>query len=163
MAQLNYSYQTPKGAAGGLYDLSPYQINSFLNGETAVGKLRFGMAVVPGANPGADVKAPAAGATSAQIEGSALTSFTQQQDLEGDAATRPGQTIGVLRYGKAWARIVPGLTIAYGDALYTVAGGDNAGLFTNVSASNVAVAGRFIGPADGARGIAPVELYNAAS
>lgn len=156
--QTSYRYDTPKGVAGGLLDLSPYQIDSRINGETVAGALKFGMGVVQGAAPGEGVKIPTSTATADKFEGLVLTGFVQEMDMAGDTRIQPKQTVGVLRCGKAWARLAASVTVAYGDKLYLTVTGANAGLFTNVSTGNLAINGRFVGAADG--GIAPVELYN---
>jgi len=159
MAQLTYKYTTPKGVAGGLLEISPYQIDSRLNGETAVGSLQFGMGVVQGSNPGTNVNRPATGATADKFEGLVLTGFTQEMDMAGTFQLKPKQTVGVLRYGRAWARLPAGLTVSYGDSLYLITTGTNAGLFTNVATGNLAVNGRFVGEVDSSN-IAPIEIYN---
>ncbi len=159
--QTSYNYTTPKGVAGGLYDLAPYQVESRVNGETAPGALKFGMGVVQGSAPGTNIARPAAGATADKFEGLVLTGFTQEMDSTGEVTIRPKQTVGVLRYGKAWARLPKDLTVSYGDKLYLVTSGDNAGLFTNDASGGIAVNGRFVGSAD-STGVAPVELYNQA-
>ena len=53
-----------------------------------------------------------------------------------------------------------GVTIAYGDGMFIIGAGDDAGKFTNTdnSSANPAVPGRFIGPAE--NGIAPAEIYH---
>ena len=61
--QNSYSYKTPKGVAGGLLDLSPYSVDSRINGETTPGALKFGMGVVQGATPGTNVKLPTSAST----------------------------------------------------------------------------------------------------
>ncbi len=160
--QTSYNYTTPKGVAGGLYDLAPYQVESRVNGETTPGALKFGMGVVQGSAPGTNIARPAAGATADKFEGLVLTGFTQEMDMAGEVTIRPKQTVGVLRYGKAWARLPKDLTVSYGDKLYLVTSGDNAGLFTNDASGGIAVNGRFVGSADSA-GVAPVELYNQAA
>lgn len=157
--QKSYSYTTPKGVAGGLMDLTPYQIDSRINGETAPGALKFGMGVVQGATPGTNVVRPTAAATADKFEGLVLTGFTQEMDAAGNVNIQPKQTVGVLRYGKAWARLPKDTAVAYGDKLYLITAGDDAGLFTNAATGNLAVNGRFVGAADSV-GIAPVELYN---
>lgn len=156
--QNSYNYTTPKGVAGGLYDLSPYQIDSRVNGAPA-GALKFGMGVVQGTVPGTNIALPAAAATADKFEGLVLTGFTQEMDMAGDVAVRNKQTVGVLRYGKAWARLQKDAAPAYGDNLYLITDGDDAGLFTNAASGNLAVNGRFVGAAD-STGIAPVEIYN---
>ncbi len=157
--QTTYNYTTPKGVAGGLYDLAPYQVESRVNGETVPGALKFGMGVVQGSAPGVNVALPTAAATADKFEGLLLTGFTQEMDSAGEVTIRPKQTVGVLRYGRAWARLPKDVTVSYGDKLYLVTSGNNAGLFTNEASGNLAVSGRFVGSADSV-GIAPVEIYN---
>ena len=43
-AQTRYGYSTPIGAAGGIVDLAPHAIDTFLNEEES-GVLRFGVQV----------------------------------------------------------------------------------------------------------------------
>jgi hypothetical protein len=164
MAQLSYGYKTPKGVAGGLLDISPYSVDSRLNGELTPDTLKFGMGVVQGATPGADVKLPMNTDTADKFEGLVLTSFTQEMNMAGDVKLYPKQTVGVLRYGKAWARIIGGITVQYGDPLYLIAAtGGEIGKFTNDGTGDVIeVSGRFIGPADSSD-IAPIEIYNQSS
>jgi hypothetical protein len=159
MAQLSYTYTTPKGVAGGLYDISPYAVDSRINGEATADTLKFGMGAVQGTTPGTDVKVPATADTADKFEGLVLTGFASEMDMSGTVKLFPKQTVGVLRYGKAWARIADGIVVAYGEPLYLIKTGDNAGLFTNVATSNMPVNGKFIGAAD-SNSIAPIELYN---
>ena len=140
-------------------DLSPYSVDSRINGETEPGALKFGMGVVQGATPGTNVALPTAAATADKFEGLLLTGFTQEMDSAGEVTIRPKQTVGVLRYGKAWARVSKDAAVSYGDKLYLITSGDEAGLFTNKASGNLAVNGRFVGAADSV-GIAPVEIYN---
>lgn len=157
--QTSYNYTTPKGVAGGLYDLAPYQVESRVNGETKAGALKFGMGVVQGTTPGADVALPTAAATADKFEGLLLTGFTQEMDSAGEVTIRPKQTVGVLRYGKAWVRVSKDAAVSYGDKLYLITSGDEAGMFTNEASGNLAINGRFVGATDSVS-IAPVELYN---
>lgn len=159
MRQTSYSYQTPKGVAGGLFDISPKSIDSRINGETTADALKFGMGAVQGATPGTDVKVPTDTDTADKFEGLVLTGFVGEMDMAGDQKLQPKQTVGILRYGKAWARVAPGVTVQYGDALYLINEGEDAGLFTNDDEDAIAVKGRFIGPLDSSD-IAPVEIYN---
>lgn len=167
--QTAYNYATPQGVAGGLYDLSPYVSDSRLNGETAAGDLKFGMGVVCGSAPGVNVKRPAAGATAGKFEGIVMNGFTTEHDVNGNVVITPGQTVGVLRYGRIWARTKAGITPGYDDPLYLIISGDNAGLFTNAAdvpaegaaSVTIAVKGRFIG-GKGSGNVAPVELFNQA-
>jgi hypothetical protein len=161
-AQTSYSYSTPKGVAGGLYDISPYAVDSRINGETSEDALLFGMGAVQGDNPGVNVKVPTSADTAAKFEGLVLTGFTNEMDKHGDVHIAPLQTVGTLVWGRAWARIVPGITPTYGQKLYLVNTGENAGLFTNIpgsSPANLAISGRFLGGA-GTGDVALIELYN---
>jgi hypothetical protein len=162
MAQTSYHYQTPKGIAGGLYDLAPYSVDSRINGEAITGALKFGMGAVQGDVPGTDVKVPVAADTADKFEGLILTGGIQEMNMAGDLKLQPKQTVGVLRYGKAWARVTSGVTAQYGDPLYLINDGESAGLFTNDDEDSFAVNGRFIGLVDSS-GIAPVEIYNQSS
>jgi len=157
--QLSYSYQTPRGIAGSLYDLAPYAIVSRLNAEAVPGIMKYGMGAVVGSTPGANVLVPEDGATAAKFEGIVMTGFTNQMDMEGKVNVYPQQTVGILRYGNAWVRIPDDVIPVYGEALYLIVDGDDAGKFTNDDAAGIAIYGRFIGGV-GTGSIAPVELYN---
>lgn len=160
--QTSYNYSTPKGVAGSLFDLAPYSIDSRINGEATVGALKFGMGAVQGSTPGSDVKIPTNSATADVFEGVVMTGFNTQMNMDGVVEILPSQTVGILRYGKAWVRIKNDVTVAYGDPLYLIISGANAGLFTASSDSGetkIAIAGRYIG-AKGSGNVAPIELYN---
>ena len=158
-AQTTYQYNTPPGVAGGLLDIAPYSVDSRSNGEDSADALRYGFGAMQGATPGQDVLAPKPGDTAATFEGLVLTGFTKQMDMDGAARISPLDTVGILRYGKAWGRIVDGIDVAYGEKLYLVTSGDDAGKFTNTSTDSIAISGRFISEASD--GIASIELYNA--
>ena len=159
--QTSYSFQTPRGVAGALVDISPKSIDSRVNSETVVDKMLFGMGVVVGDNPGVDVHVPTAANAAGDFEGVLLTGYTQQMTMAGDVHVYPKQTVGVLRWGRAWARVADGVTPAYNDPLYLIITGPEAGLFTNDSGSgaNLAINGRFYGEL-GSGNIAPVEIHN---
>lgn len=158
-AQTSYTQATPRGVAGGLVDLSAHAVNTRLNGE-AGDTMKFGMGVVQGTTPGSDVKIPATGATAAKFEGITVNGYTSEMDREGSVTIPPLASLGILQYGKIWARTKAGITPAYGEALYLIITGDDAGLFTNTAAegTTVAVTGRFIG-GKGTGNVAPVELF----
>ena len=160
--QLTYTYQTPKGVAGALVDISPKSIDSRTNEETVMDALRFGMGAMVGSNPGSLVLKPIAAMTANDFEGVVMTGYTQQMTMDGEVHVYPAQTVGVLRWGRAWARVVDGISPAYGDLLYLVTNGANAGLFTNAdpgAGNGIAINGRFYGGL-GNGNIAPVEIYN---
>lgn len=156
--QTNYNYFPNAGSPGGLFDLSPYTIDAFANQEND-GVLKLGMGVVPGSTAGS-VKKPVAASTAAQFLGVTVNGRSHEYDDNGVVYVRNKATIGVLRYGRVYVRVVDGVTVAAGDSLYLVKSGDDAGLFTNASGETaVAVQGKFIGPVS--NGVAPVHIYDA--
>lgn len=163
-AQNRYGYKTPIGAAGGIVDIAPYAIDTFFNAEET-GKMMFGMGVVQGDNPGKNIAIPATGATAAKFDGITVNNRTTEYDVEGKLSLRKGASVGVMRYGRVYARVATGVEPAYGDAAYLVISGDDAGCFTNTSGANaIAVKARFLGGVDatGAK-VAIVELFNEAN
>jgi len=168
--QTTYKFSSPIGSPGGIVDLTPHAIDSFLNGEET-GVMKFGVGVVQGANPGTDVKLPVAASTAAVFEGVTVNNRTTEYDMEGVTHLRKGKALGVMRYGRVYVRVATGATPAYGDALYLIPGGDEAGYFTDdadngesgdAKVSYLAVKGRFLGGIDSASGVAAVELFNQA-
>ena len=155
----NYNYQLPRGVAGSLYDLAPYAIVSRINDETERGRMKYGMGAMQGSSPGATVAVPTGGRQAREFEGIVMTGFTTEMDMDGNVNIRHQQTVGVLRYGNAWARIPEGVEPSYGQNVFLVTNGANAGLFTNAAAGNMAISARFIG-GRGTGNIAPVELFN---
>lgn len=160
--QTQYTQQVPLGAAGGLYDLTSHAVDIRINGEEA-GRLRFGMGVVRGDKPGENVLLPTAADTAANFEGVVLNSGTHEMDCQGDCRLFPGDSLGVMVYGRVWVRVAPDLEIEYGNPVYLCADGDHAGCFTNVSqeGKTIPVKARFIGR-QGSGNIAPLELFNQA-
>jgi len=155
--QTNYSYSTPRGVPGGLYDQSPYVVDTRLN-EANNGKMLFGMGVMQGSAPGVNIDLPSTGATLAKFEGITVNGFTQQHDLEGKVSLGNNQSVGLLKQGRIYARLVSDVEPAYGEDAYLIVSGDNAGLFTNVSGSNtLKISAKFIG-SKGSGAVAPVEL-----
>lgn len=145
-----------------LYDLSDYATDSRVNAADK-GQLLFGMGVITGDSKGSNIRVPKTGDTAAKFEGIALNSFTQQHDLDGVVSVSVGAAVSVMRYGRAWGRIPKSVTPEFGDALYLIISGDDAGKFTNAAddGTTVALKGRFCG-SKGTGEIAPVELYNQA-
>ena len=157
--QLSYNYNTQLGAAGGIVDLAPHYIASFTN-EATTGAMHFGMGVVKGTAAGSGVKIPVAGSAAGDFEGIVTNRRTTELDLEGNLSLRNKCALGVMRYGVIYALVADGATPEYGDALYMVKSGDDAGKFTDSSSSTIAIKGRFLGAAD--NGVAIVELFNQA-
>lgn len=170
MAQLTYNYFGAKGSAGGIVDLAPYAIDTFLN-EEANGVLKHGVGVVTGTKAGVDVKRPVAASTAATFEGITVNNRTTEYDLDGNLAVRNKAAIGVMRYGRVYARVATGATPEYGDKVYLIPTGDEAGYVTDAAdngksgdakVSYLAIKGRFLGGVDATVQVAPVELFNQA-
>jgi hypothetical protein len=162
MSQTSYGYRQQAAVPGGLRDTSPHSIVARANEETEPGAVKFGMGVVHGAVPGANVSLPTAGSTADQFEGIVLTGV-KSMDLQGSVTIGETDTLGILKWGRAWVRLASGVaSVAYGDALYLVISGDDAGKFTNEESGAIAVNGAFIGGLESGD-IAPVELFNQGS
>lgn len=156
MAQMKYTYETPKGVAGGLYDLSNYECNS-RSIESEDGTVKQGYGVVTGAAAGFGVKLPAA--ASDKFEGIVIAR-AHEEDMNGDVVLKKGEVFSILRTGKAWARVDETVTINVNDPVYLIASGEKAGQFTNASgATAIEIKGKFVGANED--GIAPVLLFNA--
>ena len=160
-AQTRYGYSTPIGAPGGIADIAPYAIDTFAN-EEANGKMKFGFGVVAGSKPGKNVKLPTSASKSVDFAGIVTNNRTAEYDMEGAIFLRKDKALGVMRYGRIYARVPAGLTVSPNDSLYLIASGDNAGCFTNVASGNLAIKGRFLTTADTTTLVAEVELFNQA-
>ena len=153
-AQTVYSFSTPIGQAGGIYDLAPYEVDAFCN-ESENGVMKFGMGVVAGTNAGNGVKVGAG-----DFEGIVTNRRTTENAILGGVVLNKGCTVGVMRYGRIYGLLAADEEPAYGDAVYLVTTGDDAGCFSKTATDNTAVAGRFLGGAHD--GIALIELFNQA-
>ena len=188
-AQTKYGYSTPIGAAGGIVDVAPHQIDTFLN-EEENGVLKFGAGRRPSSQKGiimqltndqfalikqqfATLKERSA-FYAAKFEGITTNNRTTEYDLEGKLAVRKGAAVGVMRYGKIYGRVAEGVEPAYGDSVYLITEGEEAGCFTNEAGTpasgeshqgdpaTIAVKARFVGGVDTNAQIAPIELFNQA-
>lgn len=144
--QTSYNFDTIRGFAGGIYDLAPYAIDTYLvEGDD----MQFGIAVVAGTKPGVQVKA---GGTNAI--GVTVNNLTTEHGIDGELVIHEGAAIGVMRYGRIWVKADKNDTaITYGAA--TKVGAD--GVFA--ATAGTAIKGRFL--SDVKDGIALVELFNA--
>lgn len=162
-AQTTYGFATPRGVAGGLFDLSNYDIVTRLN-EEADGILKFGVGVVRGTSAGSQVKLPVTASTAALFEGVVVNSHSAEMDMNGNVSLKKNASVGVLRYGKVWVRVPSTDAPAYGDSVYLIVSGDDAGCFTKTAGSNtVTINARFIGTKGTAGAVAPVEFFNQAN
>lgn len=158
-AQTRYGYSTPMGAAGGIVDLAPYVIDTFLNEEES-GDMKFGFGVVQGTKPGVNVKKPAEDTD--VFEGITVNNRTTEYDLEGKIHIRKSAAIGVMRYGRVYGRIAENANPQYGEPVYLITTGEEAGCFTNEK-SGIAIKARFLSGVDKSTKVAMIELFNQAS
>ena len=156
-AQTTYKFSMTKGAAGGIFDLAPYEVNAFSNEENT-GDLTFGMGVVTGTKAGITVALPSANTD--VFEGVVTNRRTTERDLEGGLSLRKNATVGVMRYGRIFVKLAAGEAPAYGDAVYLIYTGTGAGCFSKSSTNAIAINAKFIGSAE--NGVAPIELVNGA-
>jgi hypothetical protein len=154
-AQLDYEYSTPKGAAGGKFDISFDEVVT-RNNEEADGVLKYGMAAMIGTAVGSGVKLPVAGATAKQIEGIVLRAANTEQDMTGAVVVKKGASVGIMRKGHIWARTATGATVTYGAAAYVVLTGADAGKFTDSSEDTLDIGAKFGNASDD--GIAVIEI-----
>lgn len=162
--QTSYGFDTQWGIAGGIYDLAPYAIDTFLN-EEEHGVLKCGLGVVTGEDAGTCIRLPetADAEETGKFEGIVVNNHTREYDLEGKVYLRHGVSVGVMRYGRVWARTakednLQENKVAYGDPLYICLTEGDEGTVTNKAESNLAVSGRFLSGID--NGLALVELFN---
>lgn len=161
-AQLNYGYGTPKGVAGGKVDIAYDEVVTRMN-EEADGVLKYGMAAMVGASKGIGVKVPASGATADQIEGIVLHAANTEQDMNGKVVVPNNASVGIIRKGRIWGRLASDATPTYNAKAYVVAGGNDAGTFTDKAnqtgdgtPANLDIGAKFGNASDS--GIAVVEI-----
>lgn len=150
-AQTVYKFGTAFGAAGGIVDLVPHAIDTFLN-EEETGVMKFGMAVVDGTNAGTGIVLP----TSAddKFEGITVNNRTTEYDLDGNIRIVKGVAMGVMRYGKIYGRLAEGAEPSYGAPVYVVVEGNDKGCLS--TSGGMAINARFVSGAD--NGVAMIEL-----
>lgn len=141
-AQLNYTYNTPKGVAGGKVDISFDEVVTRMN-EEEDGVLKYGMAAMIGTSAGSSVKVPADGCTAEQIEGIVLHAANTEQDMKGRVVVPQNASVGILRKGKIWGRTASDAQPTYKAKAYVVVTGDDAGTFTNNADGNVDIGATF--------------------
>ena len=154
-AELDYGYSTPKGVAGGKYDIAFDEVITRKN-EEADGVLKYGMAAMVGTNAGSGVKIPATGCTADKIEGIVLRAANTEQDMGGHVVVKQNASVGILRRGHVWVRPASDAVPAYGAKAYVVVGGDDAGTFTNTADGNVDIGAIFGNATDD--GIAVIQI-----
>ena len=152
--QMNYG-EPSRGIPGLLYDRANYEAVTRRNGADD-GKMLFGLGVVQGTEPGKDITLPATGATVDKFEGVVMYSANTEMDDDGAVLLHKVQILDVCQSGKLWVQLVDSVEPAYGQPVYLVITGDDAGKFTPTKGTNLAVKARFIGAAQ--NGIAPAQF-----
>ncbi len=156
--QLTYGYATQSGLAGGIVDLSNKVVDSRVFEMTAGTKALFGLGVVLGSVAGTNVNIPDEDSKATEFEGVLVNGHTTQYDLDGILSINDNATVGVMRAGRIWARVDSEATIDYGEPLYLIPSGENAGRFTNNEEGNLSIQGRFLHSGNTA-GLHAVELF----
>ena len=159
-AQMTYGYSTPIGAPGGIVDLAPHLVDTFIN-EEQTGSMKYGFGVVYGTKP-TKVKRPASGATAQTFAGITVNNRHTEYDLEGNIRIPENRAIGVMRYGRIYGRVVDGAEIEYGDPVYLITDGEYAGFFSNDEDDGIAIKARFLSGMDNSTKVAVIELFNQA-
>lgn len=153
--QKNYSYDTPKGVAGGKVDISYDNVIARTN-EAVDGAMKYGMAVAVGSVPGSTVTVPGTGTTAGMIEGVVICHPGTEQDMNGKVVVKNNVSVSVMRKGRIWGRTATDVTPAYGEKAYVVITGNDVGTFTNVADGALDIGAKFGKYADD--GIAVIEL-----
>lgn len=154
--QTSYGFSSPKGVAGGLYDLSAHEVAT--RQAEGIG-VAFGVGVVIGTNKGVDVKVPASSATSDDFEGVIVhNSVMVEMGMDNKVSIGDKSTVGCLQYGRIWIKTVSKAKPAYKEKVYMITDGDEAGLFTTSDdeSTKVEVNAIFLGETDA--GIANAEF-----
>lgn len=159
--QMSYGYSTPIGAPGGIVDLAPHLIDTFIN-EEKTGVMKFGLGVVNGSKPGSKVKLPASKSVATDFAGITVNNRHTEHDLDGNIRIPENRAIGVMRYGRIYGRVEDGVEISYGDPVYLIVDGESAGFFTNDEEEGVAIKARFLSGTDSSTKVAVIELFNQA-
>jgi hypothetical protein len=156
-AQLTYKYNPVKGAPGAIYDLAPFETNTYLN-EEATGTKVFGKAVVDSSTAaGTYVKLPTA--TTDKFRGIVTNNRTTEFDMEGNVVVKNKAAMAVMYYGRIMGKLATGVTPTFGAQVYVVCAGDDKGCFTTSSSSTMPINATFASGAD--NGCALIELNHA--
>ena len=150
-----YNNRTPAGVAGGLYDLTAHVVDSFRI-DAADGKVKCGMGVVHGTNPGSDVTVPAATSTIDKFVGVVMNGGSNEMDMNGKIVIRKDSQQSVMRSGRIWVRLASDAEPSCGDQAHLILSGNDLGCFSTTG--GMAVNARFVTKAQ--NGIAVIELYN---
>lgn len=176
-AQTIYKFFPSRGVAGGIVNLQPYAIDSYVN-EEPYGVMEYGVGVVQGTTD-KQIKLPTSGSAAADFLGVTVNNRTTEYNIMGELDIWNKYAVGVMRYGRIYVKvkIASTSTAADGSTVYTytdVATGDpayfilegtgNIGRFTNQAGlestpDGVAINARFASAQD-ENGIAQLDILN---
>lgn len=172
MVQKTYTFATPVGNPGGIFDLADY-ISVSRNNAEADGVMKYGLGVFAGnydttatavKNEGKTVSL-ADGHVSV-FEGVVMNTGTAEMDKYGNVTIPNKVTLGVMTRGRVWVRLYPTAVPAYGATVYVVTAGNNIGTFCTkdtVAADGddaftcVAINGKFI--TSGHDGVEAIDFF----
>lgn len=155
--QTSYGYFVDRGAPGTLYDNAPHEVLS-RRSEEDDGAIKYGVGVVTGTTKGVQVKLPDTDSSLLSFEGVVIDGYTDEMNKKGEVVIRNDATVGCVRHGNVWVRLADGVEPAYGDAVYLITDGDEAGYFTNDADGGLKIDyARFIG-SKGTGATAPIAL-----
>ena len=147
-AQTTYNFGMQWGPAGGIFDLAPHEVQTFMAGA-AFTKYGLGMFTSNGKT---------VNVTGDKFVGISVNNFTREHGLydAGDTVMiQANSAMGIMTYGNIWGLLAEGAAPAYGKAVYVTA----AGTFTDASSNNTAINAKFLTGAK--NGVAVIELQQA--
>ncbi len=171
-AQTNYKFFPSKGVAGGIVNLQPYAIDSYVN-EESYGVMSYGVGVVQGTTD-RQIKLPDSGSAATDFLGVTVNNRTTEYNIMGDLAIWNKYAIGVMRYGRIYVKVKIAsqsggvntyTNVATGDPAYLIISetiDGNIGRFTNQageSSDGVAINARFASAQD-ENGIAQLDILD---
>lgn len=165
-AQTTYKFFPSKGVAGGIVNLQPYAIDSYVN-EEPYGVMEYGVGVVAGTTD-KQIKMPTSASAATDFLGVTVNNRTTEYNIMGELDIWNKYAVGVMRYGRIYVKVkstAPGVftDVAAGDPAYLVINtSGEIGKFTNAAGKDtddVAINARFASAQD-ENGIAQLDILN---
>ena len=153
-AQTTYNFGMQWGPAGGIFDLAPHEVQTFMAGADFT---QYGLGVFTEDGKTVVVKDDVTGQSPIFV-GITVNNFTREHGLYGAGDTlliQQKSAMGVMTYGNIWGLLAAGAAPAYGKAVYVT----DAGTFTDASTDNTPINAKFLTGAK--NGVAVIELQQA--
>lgn len=148
MAQLDYNREPIVGIPGQISSLQNTTVKTRSNDVD----IKFGRGVVAGATPGETVTLPSGAGDS--FEGIAV--FTHKMDINrNESFYEAKDAVSMLTVGTVWVEST--VAVDYGDTVYLINTGDDAGKITNVVGTNTPTGAKVI-TGNTAAGLCEIEL-----